>query len=91
MSILTKANPLATESWKLSNLMTSRALGRIGENGGPRCCKRDSYLSILAAIDFAQEHLNISMEKTIPTCSRFRQNNQCLGKHCPFFPGKKTE
>ena len=91
MAIATESTPLAKEPWGLSNRMTAKALESIGLVGGPRCCKRDSYLSILAAIDFAQEHLNISMEKTIPTCSRFRQNNQCLGKHCPFFPGKKTE
>ena len=91
MAIATDSTPLAKEPWGLSNWMTARALESIGSVGGPRCCKRDSYLSILAAIDFVQEHLNISMEKTFPACSRFRQNNQCLGTHCPFFPGKKTE
>ena len=32
--------------------MTSKALGRIRAAGGPRCCKRASYLSILFAVDF---------------------------------------
>jgi len=91
LSIVTESTPLAKKPWGLSNRMTASALESIGTVGGPRCCKRDSYLSILAAIDFVQENLNVSMQKSIPTCSRFRQNNQCLGKHCPFFPGKKTE
>ena len=91
MAIATESTPLAKEPWGLSNRMTAKALESIGSVGGPRCCKRDSYLSILAAIDFAQEYLKVNMQKSIPTCSRFRQNNQCLGKHCPFFPGKMLE
>lgn len=87
MAIATESTPLATEPWGLSNQMTAKALDSIGKNGGPRCCKRDSYLSILAAIDFAAEHLDVHMEKSNPVCTRSRQNNQCIGKRCPFFGG----
>jgi len=52
--------------------------------GGPRCCKRDSYLSILAAVDFVKEHLGIEMEKPEIVCNHSAQNNQCIGKRCPF-------
>ena len=45
VSVITKASPLTQESWGLSNMMTSKALGEIGKIGGPRCCKRDSYLA----------------------------------------------
>jgi hypothetical protein len=89
MSIATQSTPLAQEPWGLSNRMTSKALGSIGKVGGPRCCKRDSYLAVLAAIDFAAEHLNVHMEKSVPVCTRSGQNNQCIGKRCPFAGGKK--
>ena len=49
VSILSGATPLTEESWGLSNQMTSKALEAISRTGGPRCCKRDSYLAILAA------------------------------------------
>ena len=88
MSIATQSTPLAQEPWGLSNQMTSKALGSIGEVGGPRCCKRDSYLSILASIDFAKEQLGVEMTRSIPVCSHSAQNNQCIGKRCPFFGGK---
>jgi len=78
---------LAAKPWGLSNRMTAKALESIGNIGGPRCCKRDSYLSILAAIEFAAEHLHVQMEKTTPVCTRSRQNNQCIGTRCPFFGG----
>ena len=84
MSIATQSTPLAKEPWGLSNQMTSNALGSIGEVGGPRCCKRDSYLAILAAIDFAREQLGVEMKRSVPVCSHSVQNNQCIGKRCPF-------
>ena len=84
VSIISKSTPLAIESWGLSNLMTSKALGEIGKIGGPRCCKRDSYLAILAAVDFVKEHFGIEMERSKIVCSHSAQNNQCIGNRCPF-------
>jgi len=85
VSIVTRSNPLARESWGLSNLMTSRALAAVAETGGPRCCKRDSYKSILAANDFVEEKLGVCMERPERiVCSRSALNNQCIGSRCPF-------
>lgn len=84
IAILSKSTPLTNEPFALSNQMTSTALGRIGEVGGPRCCKRDSFLSILAAVDFVQEHFHIKMEKPEIVCEYSHENNQCIGRRCPF-------
>ena len=84
ISILSKSTPLTNEPFALSNQMTSTALGRIAEVGGPRCCKRDSFLSILAAIDFVADNFDITMEKSEIICSYSQQNNQCIGRRCPF-------
>ncbi len=84
VSIISRATPLTEESWGLSNLMTSKALGEIGKTGGPRCCKRDSYLAILSAIDFVKENFGIAMTKNKPVCTHSAMNNQCIGRRCPF-------
>lgn len=84
ISIVTGSTPLARKSWGLSNRMTAKSLESIGTVGGPRCCKRDSFLSILAAIDFARDHLGMEMERILPVCSYSKHNNQCIGKRCPF-------
>lgn len=84
ISIISNSTPLANEPWGLSNLMTSKALEKIGAVGGPRCCKRDSYLAILSAIEFAKEHFGVEMEKHEIVCGHSAQNNQCIGKRCPF-------
>ena len=88
MAIVTGSTPLAAEPWGLSNQMTAKALESIGKVGGPRCCKRDSYLAVCAAIDLVGEQLDIHMEKTVPVCTHSKQNGQCLGKRCPFFGGR---
>ena len=84
VSIVLKSTPLAKEAWGLSNRMTAKALEAIGKNGGPRCCKRDSYLAVLEAVKFTREHLGIEMEAGEITCSRSHRNNQCLREGCPF-------
>ena len=84
ISIISNSTPLAQEPFALSHKMTAKSLSAIGEIGGPRCCKRDSYLSILAAIDFVKENFGVEMEKPEIICSHSGQNNQCIGKRCPF-------
>ena len=93
LAIVTQSTPLAKEPWGLSNQMTARALERIGQMGGPRCCKRDSFLAILAAVDFVREQLGVEMKRTVPVCSYSGRNNQCMGKRCPFSAahGAETE
>lgn len=84
VSIISKSTPLAVEPFALSHQMTSAALGKIGEIGGPRCCKRDSFLSIVTAVDFVEKHFGIKMEKPKIICQYSLENNQCIGKRCPF-------
>ena len=89
LSIVTGSTPLGGNYFGLSHKMTARALGAIGEIGGPRCCKRDSYLSIVQAVDFVRENLGIHMERPRICCTYSSQNNQCIGKRCPFCRKKK--
>lgn len=88
VSILTGATPLAGETFGLANRMTARALDAIGAVGGPRCCKRDSFLSLLAAVDFVHEHFGVEMERPSIVCTYSAQNAQCLGGRCPFSPAR---
>ncbi len=84
VSIISRSTPLAAEPFALSHQMTSRSLSRIGEIGGPRCCKRDSFLSIQAAIDFVKDRFGVEMEKSDVVCRYSGMNNQCIGNRCPF-------
>ena len=84
VSVVTGSTPLASKEWGLSNMMTSKALGAIGKVGGPRCCKRNSYIAITEAVKFAKENLGVEMELNKIKCIHFNENNQCIGERCPF-------
>ncbi len=85
VSIISNSTPLSQEPYAFSHFMTAKSLRAIGEIGGPRCCKRNSYISILSAIDYVKENFGIEMEKREISCSYFDMNNQCIGKRCPFY------
>ena len=87
MSIVTKATPLSGNSWGISNRMTARALQAIGRIGGPRCCKRDTFTAVTEAVQMTREELGIKMELPEKLVCRFYvENQQCLGKRCPYHP-----
>ena len=86
ISIITKSNPLANEEWGFSNKMTAKSFEAIGKIGGPRCCKRDSFLAIKSAVEFAREYLGIEMEESKIICDYSGKNNQCIKERCPFNP-----
>ncbi len=88
ISIISSSTPLSEEPFALAHQMTAKALSAIGEIGGPRCCKRDSYLSILAAVDFTLEHFGIPMDRPEILCRHASQNSQCIGRRCPFSPAR---
>ena len=87
LSVILKATPMSKEEWALSNRMTSRCLEAVSRLGGPRCCKRDSYTTILAAAEFLREELRkpLGVSDEI-LCSHFGDNAECLKVECPYFP-----
>jgi len=84
LSIISNATPLSADAFGLANKMTLASLNSIGEIGGPRCCKRNSFLALRAAVDFVGEHYGVYMENPDVICSHSSGNNQCIGKRCPF-------
>lgn len=86
ISLLTDATPLSKNEWRLSNLMTSKSLFSIANNGGPRCCKRTSFLSIIEATKFLNEFFDIKIDTNITLHCEFNTfNKECLKKGCPFY------
>lgn len=85
VAIATHSTPLSTQEWRMSNFMTSRALGAIAANGGPRCCKRNSYIAIINAVAYSREHLGVEMESNNVRCTHCKDNPQCKKNECPFY------
>ena len=73
------------EYYKDNLKLTSLALGNIAEIGGPRCCKRNAYLSLKTAIKFVEETYGILLEDTDEKCEFSHLNQQCIKERCPFY------
>lgn len=86
VSIIKEVGPLSTDTWKEVGELTAKNIETISSLGGPRCCKRDAYLSLLETIEFCNKELSTNFSTESPTCIFFVNNKQCKGKACPFFP-----
>jgi hypothetical protein len=68
-------------------MMTARALMSIAFHGGPRCCKRNTYLAIMETVLFLKENLNFRMDISSKIQCQFTSlNKECLKENCPFYP-----
>jgi hypothetical protein len=85
MSIINNATPLSQNEWKLCNLMTSKSLEHIANNGGPRCCKRDSFAALETAIDFLKNNMSVTFSKNKIKCIFNGMNKECKKTECKYF------
>lgn len=86
ISVITDSSPLSKKPLALSTNMTSKALARIGEIGGPRCCKRNGFLTILEAVKYVEEVFDIQMKISDNfKCEFYDKNKECIANMCPFF------
>lgn len=86
ISIITGSTPLAAEEWKLSNLMTARSLDLIARSGGPRCCKRDTFIALRVAAEFLEELNGVKLPINPEIiCRYYPLNKECLKHNCVFF------
>ncbi len=87
ISLITDTTPLSVDTWRLSNLVTAKSLTIIAEKGGPRCCKRNTFLAIIEAVELLKEYLGVSLPaSTDIKCEFFKLNKECLKSACPFHP-----
>ncbi len=84
-SIITGSTPLSKEVWSLSNRITSESLLEIARHGGPRCCKRDSFLVIGKAADFLRSEFDVKLPTSDVICSFYHLNRQCKFEDCIFY------
>lgn len=86
LAIIHGTGPLSNHEYYKDNLrLTSLALANIAEIGGPRCCKRNAFLSLTTAIHFVKETYGIELETSEIHCDFTSRNKQCLHNRCPFY------
>lgn len=85
LSFIDGTSPLSTDgTWGNHMLFTAKAAEGIGRVNGPRCCKRDAYISFEAAIDYIKENYGVELTKSAFKCDFSNRNQQCIGGNCPY-------
>ncbi len=91
LSIIDGTGPLSTDGlWGKHMEFTSKALYSLSQTGGPRCCKRDAFLSFQEAINYINENYDVELENRKIECSFSEKNEQCIKERCPFYKKKKV-
>ncbi len=92
LSIIDGTGPLSQdESWGKHMGFTSKALHSLAQVGGPRCCKRDAFLSFKEAIEYVNENYDVKLEQSNMGCDFSDKNEQCIKDRCPFYKEKKKK
>lgn len=85
VSVFTGASPKKRAHWDDANAATAEALSAIANIGGPRCCKRVTFIALMSAAKTVDDRLGIKLE--IPAehaCKYHAMNEECIGRLCPF-------
>lgn len=86
-SVWLNAHPKQERYWDVVNAFTARCLGQVASVGGPRCCKRVTYLALGEAVRQAPAMLGVDLgPEPAPVCSRSERNAECRKRACPFYP-----
>ena len=92
LSIIDGTGPLSTDtSWGKHMEFTSSALFSLSQIGGPRCCKRDAFLSFKKAIGYINENYDVELESNTIECHFSEKNEQCIKGKCPFYKKSKKK
>ncbi|MEA4900868.1 DUF5714 domain-containing protein [Desulfitobacterium sp.] len=89
LSIVRGLTSLSKEIWGQTNRDTGEVLQSVGAYGGPRCCKRSTYSSLLKAMEILERSDVVHFPEEahqVPVCKDFWRNKQCIQAECPYFP-----
>lgn len=89
LSIINGTGPLSDNQFYKDNMeFTSKVISKMSLIGGPRCCKRNAFISITSGVDFVSQKYGVIMEKpAFHKCKYSMKNPQCIKERCPFYIG----
>ncbi len=85
-SILNDSDQYSFAAWALTNRIVGECLTEISKVDGPRCCKRNSFIALLAGEKFTKKEFGIDLGETPDIeCTHFERNVECKKHECPFY------
>lgn len=92
LAIIHEVTPLSSSSYYAEDMeFTSSVIKKMSEIGGPRCCKRNAFLSLSSGAKFIKEKYGVEMELSNIECEFSSWNKQCIGSRCPFYKANTGE
>jgi len=92
LSIINKVSPLSSFSYYKDDMeYTSSVLSIMSHIGGPRCCKRNAFISLINACKFVNNKYGVNIEYTDVKCGFYSKNKECIKEVCPFYPIKSKQ
>lgn len=89
LSIVHQTGPLSNDDFYKQHMeYTSAVISDMSKIGGPRCCKRNAFLSLSYAVKFVKEKYGINMEIEDIKCEFTGFNQQCIKSNCPFYKNR---
>jgi len=88
LSIINNTTPLSASNYYKDNMeYTSKVINKMSEIGGPRCCKRNAFISLSIACEFVLKKYNILLDLDINSikCEFSCLNKQCIQQNCLFY------
>ena len=90
LSIITQTTPLTDNEFYKSNMeLTSSIISEMSVIGGPRCCKRNAFISLIKAIKFVNKRYGLCIPVKEIKCDFSKSNRQCIEYKCPFYKIEK--
>ncbi len=92
LSLLTDTSPYSVKTWAQANMLTARCLEQIAQLGGPRCCKRVCYTSVLTTAKFMKEQFGLDIGSLWqPKCRYSQRNEECRKALCQYYAEGEQE
>lgn len=85
LSIVLNSNPLSGDEYSSVNMITGKTLLKIAEAGGPRCCKRNTFIAIETAVEFLKEKFDIEIPLSEIRCRYSFANKECKFSDCNYY------
>ncbi len=86
LSIIHETGPLSDDRFYKDHMeYTSSVLHDMSVVGGPRCCKRNAFLSLTRASEFVKDKYGVEMVCGNTDCEFSDRNVQCIKERCPFY------
>lgn len=90
LSVIHKTGPLSDDEFYKQHMeFASSVLSEMSKIGGPRCCKRNAFLSLTYGAKFVKEHYGVEMQTRKTVCEIFDFQSTVFKRKMSFLSKSK--